>query len=134
LVRSYSYTKQKAEQTLSGVKLFLPDEVFVDVMRLKIDDDDELVLLYTPGHVPSEISVYHPKSKVLFAGDTVFEGMPLITRFGKAKEWRLWIQSLEKLNELDIEKIVPGHGKICGKDEIQRNIAYLENLISQPKR
>jgi len=130
MVKDYSYTKEKAEQTLGDVKLFLPDENFKEDMNLQIDDD-ELLLLYTPGHVPSEISVYHAESKTLFAGDTVYEEMPLTTRFGGPKEWKLWIQNLEKLDELDIESIVPGHGRICGKKEIQRNIDYLENLLGQ---
>ncbi len=130
MVKDYCYTKEKAEQTFGDVKLFLPDEIFKEDMNLQIEDD-ELLLLYTPGHVPSGISVYHPKSKALFAGDTVYEGMPLTTRFGGPKELKLWIRSLEKLDELDIENIVPGHGRICGKEEIQRNTDYLEDLLSQ---
>jgi glyoxylase-like metal-dependent hydrolase (beta-lactamase superfamily II) len=130
MVKNHSYTKEKAEQTLGDVKLFLPDETLKEDMNLQIDDD-ELLLLYTHGHVPSEISVYHPKSKTLFAGDTIYEGMPLTTRFGGPKEWKLWIRSLEKLDKLGIKNIVPGHGRICGKEEIQRNIAYLENLLRQ---
>ncbi|RLI19346.1 hypothetical protein DRO54_08615, partial [Candidatus Bathyarchaeota archaeon] len=59
----------------------------------------------------------------------VYEGMPLTTRFGGPKEWKQWIRSLEKLQQLDIKRIVPGHGKICGKEELQRNIEYLENLL-----
>lgn len=130
MVEKLSYTKEKAEKTLGDVKLFLPDETFTEDTSLKIDGDD-LLLPYTPGHVPSEISVYHPESKTLFAGDTIYEGMPLTTRFGGPKEWKLWIQSLEKLDKLGFRKIVPGHGKICGRDEIQRNITYLEDLLSQ---
>jgi glyoxylase-like metal-dependent hydrolase (beta-lactamase superfamily II) len=130
MVRKGSYTKEKAEQTLGDVRLYLPDEVFTVDKHLQIDEE-ELLLLYTPGHTPSEISVYHSKSKTLFAGDTIYEGMSLTTKFGGPKEWRLWIQSLERLNQLDIAKIVPGHGKICDKDEIQRNISYLENLLSK---
>ncbi len=129
MIKRYSYTREEAEQTLGDVQLFLPDEVFTEDKILEVDDD-ELLMLYTPGHVPSEISVYHPKSKTIFAGDTICEGMPLTTKFGGPKEWKLWIKSLEKLDRLDIKKIVPGHGKICGKDEIQRNIAFLENLLS----
>ena len=53
-------------------------------MHLEVDDD-ELFLLHTTGYVPSEISVYHPKSKTLFAGDTIYEEMPLTTRFGRRK-------------------------------------------------
>lgn len=99
-------------------------------MELQIDDE-KLTLLYTPGRVPSEISVYHTVSRVLFGGDTIYEGMPLATRFGGPREWKQWIRSLEKLEELDIRKIVPGHGKICGKEEIRRNIAYLESVLSK---
>jgi cyclase len=132
MVKTYSYTKQKAEQTLENVKLFFPDEFFIQDIDIQVDGD-ELALLCTPGHVPSEISVYHPKSKVLFAGDAIYEGMPLTTKFGGPKEWNLWIESLRKLDELEIERIVPGHGKICSKDEIKRNIAYLENLLEKRK-
>jgi cyclase len=99
-------------------------------MELQVDDE-KLILLHTPGHVPSEISVYHPFSGSLFAGDTIYEGTPLTTRFGGPKEWKQWIRSLEKLEKLDIRNIVPGHGKICGKEEIRRNIAYLENVLSK---
>ena len=130
MVKKLSYTQEKAEETLGDVKLFLPDEVFTKDTSLQIDGDN-LLLLHTPEHVPSEISVYHPKSKTLFAGDAIYEEMPLTTRFGGLKQWRLWIQNLEKLDRLDIENIVPGHGRICGRDEIQRNIAYLEDLLSQ---
>lgn len=128
MVRKLSYTKEKAEEILGDVKLFLPDETFKEDTSLQIDGDS-ILLLHTPGHVPGEIAVYHPKSKTLFAGDTIYEGIPLNTKFGRQKEWKLWIQSLEKLDELAIETIVPGHGRICGKDEIQRNITYLEDLL-----
>jgi glyoxylase-like metal-dependent hydrolase (beta-lactamase superfamily II) len=123
MVKRFSYDRAKAEQTLGDVKLSLPDTVFSEDVELQIDDE-KLILLHTPGHVPSEISVYHPSSGSLFAGDTIYEGMPLTTRFGGPKEWKQWIRSLEKLGKLDIQKIVPGHGKICGKEEIQR-----KNLI-----
>jgi glyoxylase-like metal-dependent hydrolase (beta-lactamase superfamily II) len=130
MTKRYSYTRKKAEQALGDVKLFLPDEVFSKDKHLDIDEE-ELVLLCTPGHVPSEISVYHRKSRTLFAGDAIYEGMPLTTRFGRPKEWRQWINSLEKLETLDIENIVPGHGRICKKDEIRRNISYLEDILSR---
>lgn len=79
----------------------------------------------------NEISVYHPASQTLIAGDTIYEGMPLTTRFGGPKQWRQWIKSLERLQQLDIKKIVPGHGKICEKEEIQRNIDYLEEFLAK---
>lgn len=130
MVKRFSYDKVQAEQTLGDVKLSLPDTVFSEDMELQVDNE-KLILLSTPGHVPSEISVYHSLSGSLFAGDIIYEGMPLTTRFGGTKEWKQWIRSLEKLEKLDIQNIVPGHGKICGKEEIQRNITYLENVLSK---
>ena len=125
------HSPEEVEEILGDVKLSLPDEVFEGDFSLKVGEEDLLELLYTPGHVPSEISVYHPASRILFAGDTIYEGMPLTTRFGGAREWRLWIESLERLQGLDIKRIVPGHGRICGVEEIQRNIEYLEELLAQ---
>jgi glyoxylase-like metal-dependent hydrolase (beta-lactamase superfamily II) len=131
ITKKLSYSRERIEEILGDVKLSLPDKVFDENFSLKIDEEDLLELIYTPGHVPGEISVYHPKSQVLFAGDTIYEGMPLTTRFGGPKEWRQWIKSLENLQTLDIKKIVPGHGNICGKEEIQRNIEYLEEVIAR---
>lgn len=123
-------TREKAESILGDVELSPPDEMFNEDTALELDDDS-LLLLHTPGHVPSEISIYHPESKTLFAGDTIYEGMPLTTKFGGPTEWKQWIESLEKLERLDIKSRVPGHGKICAKDEIRRNIAYLEDILSR---
>lgn len=118
-------TEEKA--FLPEVELFVPDEVIEGDTVLNVDGE-EIHLLCTPGHVPSEISVYYPASGVLFAGDTVYAGMPLTTRFGGPREWQEWIKSLKRLQRLRIGKIVPGHGPICDSDELERNIAYLERL------
>lgn len=131
ITKRTSHSREQAEEILGDVKLSLPDEVFEGDFSLKIGDEDSIELIYTPGHVPGEISVYHPTSQILFAGDTIYEGMPLTTRFGGPKEWKQWIKSLERLQQLDIKKIVPGHGNICGKEEIKRNIEYLEKMLAK---
>jgi glyoxylase-like metal-dependent hydrolase (beta-lactamase superfamily II) len=119
---------KEEEAFLREVELYPPDEVIEGDTVLRIDSE-KIHLLYTPGHVPSEISVYHPASKVLFTGDTVYAGMLPTTRFGGPKEWREWIANLESLQKLKIETIVPGHGEICGMEEVERNIAHLRRLL-----
>lgn len=126
-----THSREQVEEILGDIKLSLPDKTFEGDFTLNINGQDSLDLIHTPGHVPSEISVYHPASQTLFAGDTVYQGMPLTTKFGGPKEWKQWIKSLERLQQLDIKTIVPGHGKICEKDEIQRNINHLEALLAQ---
>jgi glyoxylase-like metal-dependent hydrolase (beta-lactamase superfamily II) len=89
-------------------------------------DGEAIHLLATPGHVPSELSVYVPRSKVLFAGDAVYQGMRPNTRFAGPEERAEWVRQLRRLKDLDVEVVVPGHGQVCGVDEIERNIAMLE--------
>lgn len=117
----------EAEAILGDVLLTVPDQLIDGDTVLQLGT--EIHLLMTPGHVPSELSVYHPPSKILFAGDTIFsEGNPT-TRFGGPADWRLWISHLERLKQLDIATICPGHGELCTRDEIQRNIDSLNAIL-----
>jgi len=125
---SIGLSKEEGNRIYGDVRLSTPDQVIQQDTVLKIDDD-EIHLLVTPGHVYDEISVYHPKSRTLFAGNTIYEGMPPNTRFGGPEEWRLWIFNLERLKTLEVDTIVPGHGLLCSKREIDRNIDSIRNLL-----
>jgi len=124
---------EKADRVYGNVVFSEPDEA-IDQDTVLTIDGEEIHVLVTPGHVPSELSVYHPRSKTLFAGDTIYEGSELTTRFGGLIEWKLWVAQLERLNKLEISTIVPGHGKLCAKEEIDRNIGYLRKKIDKGKK
>jgi len=94
-------------------------------------DNEEIHILYTPGHWKACLSVYLPSSKVLFAGDTIFSGFEPTTRFGDKDLWQQWINSLEKLKKLNIKTIIPGHGRPCDIKEIPRHIAHLKQIIAK---
>ena len=115
------------------VELMLPDRTIDEPTELHVGGE-ELRLIPTPGHLLDCISVYLPRTKILFAGDTIYSGYPPTTRFGDASQWREWIKSLERLNELEIEVIVPGHGPLCDKSEIEKNLKYLTKLLSDDDR
>jgi glyoxylase-like metal-dependent hydrolase (beta-lactamase superfamily II) len=53
--------------------------------------------------------------------------------FGDAREWRKWVTGLERLRKLDVEKIVPGHGKVCGPEIIDGHIQALEKRIAEAR-
>lgn len=128
-----AWPPEKADAVYGNVALSEPDEGIDHDTVLNIDGD-EIHVLVTPGHVPNELSVYHPKSKTLFAGDTIYEGSELTTRFGGPVQWKIWISQLERLKKLEISNIVPGHGKLCGKEEIDRNINYLKREIEKSNK
>ncbi|UCF04118.1 MAG: MBL fold metallo-hydrolase [bacterium] len=128
LLNMLKWSTDKGDRIFGDVVLSVPDQVIEKDTILTIDDE-EIHILYTPGHVSTEISIYHPHSKTLFAGDTVYEGMELTTHFGGPDEWRLWIAQLERLKELDLETICPGHGSLCTKEELDRNIDFLRKKL-----
>ncbi|QRG69484.1 MBL fold metallo-hydrolase [Brevibacillus choshinensis] len=72
-------------------------------------------VIFTPGHTPDHISLYHIPSKTLISGDalTAQDGvlMPFNPAFTPDKEKAL--QSIAKLIDLDIETVIAYHGGVC---------------------
>ncbi len=86
-----------------------------------------LRIFETPGHSDDGISIYVEEDLVLFAGDammpipTVVDGDPEVLK-----------QSLRKIQAIEPESIVQGHGEVIlrgeVKDALRTNIAYLETI------
>ena len=125
IVKQCQITEEQGDEIFGDVRFFEPDKLIQNDLRLRIGDMI-LVVLATPGHVADELCVYHAQSKTLFAGDTIYEGMPLTTRFGGINEWKEWIDQLDRLKQLIIDTICPGHGKLCSKEIIDVNINFLK--------
>jgi glyoxylase-like metal-dependent hydrolase (beta-lactamase superfamily II) len=122
------WDSKKADEILGNVIISIPDRTIEKDETICIDGE-KIFLLTTPGHVPDEICVYHPKSRTLFAGDAIYEGSNLNTSFGGPDQWREWIVQLERLKKLSVRTIVPGHGNLCSVSEIDRNIDYLTKML-----
>jgi len=97
--------------------------------RFDIGDGD-LLALHSPGHTEGAICLYHEKSKSLFTGDVVFCG-------GSVGRWDLstgdyaqLVQSLEKLNTLEVENLYPGHGPYSEGDAMEHLKLGLDSLKS----
>ena len=77
-------------------------------------------ILHTPGHAPGHMSLYDPEKRVLLAGDIVGEMVAWYTPSsgGAAR----YLESLEKVEALDIDLILPSHGDVIqdSKKGIQR--------------
>lgn len=65
--------------------------------------------------------------KVAYVGDLIFAGQH--PYFGVGDPISL-INELELLYDQDINYFIPGHGMICGKDEIVIQIEYIKNLMN----
>jgi cyclase len=129
LIKELDWSQEKGDSIFGEVKLSLPDIVVKKDRILKINGED-IYILASPGHARDQLSVYYPRTKTLFASDVIYQGGDPTTFFGGPEEWRTWINELKRLKVMDINVICPGHGNLCRKDEIDRNIGYLQGYIN----
>jgi glyoxylase-like metal-dependent hydrolase (beta-lactamase superfamily II) len=122
------WTAVEADSVFGDVSLSLPDVLLDGDTSLSLDGD-ELRILAIPGHVPGELVVYHPSSRTLFGGDAIYEGMVPTMRFGAPDDWRTWVEQLERVRDLDIATIVPGHGALGPATLLDANIEALQLAI-----
>ena len=90
-------------------------------------------VLSTPGHSPGSISLYLEEEKILISGDVVFFGSIGRTDFPGGSP-SLLRKSIDKLSQLDVEYLVPGHSTdfgniISGKDKVARNFNMVKTFF-----
>ncbi len=83
------------------------------------------------GHTPTCSVVHVPEERVLFPGDLVIESPCPGMRDANVGQW---IQTLEWIEDLPVEHIVPGHGEVCGKEGVRRLRRYLMDIRETMER
>ncbi|MFU8796172.1 MAG: MBL fold metallo-hydrolase [Dehalococcoidia bacterium] len=96
-------------------------------------DKAAIKVLLTPGHSPGSISLYLEGERILLTGDVVFAGSVGRTDFPGGSH-SLLRQSIERLSQLDVEYIVPGHSTqagsiIAGSDQVRRNFYGIKMFV-----
>ena len=99
-------------QNLKDYSVPLPEVTFIDNMTLFVGEHS-LKLMHLPGHTASQTAVFIPEEKAVFTADNIFHKSPTFMHEALPG---MWLDSLEKLKDLDAEYYIPGHGEVCGKD------------------
>ncbi len=82
-------------------------------------------LMAWPGHSPYQVTVYVPEEKVIFTADNVVTGMPF---FFQAL-FEEWFKTLDRLPELDVNRVVPGHGEVQEKSYLSQMKKNLQTWL-----
>ena len=70
----------------------------------------KLKVIHTPGHSPGHCCFYEPDKKYLVSGDLIYEGC--LDAFYPSTDPQLFFQSVRKIQNLSIERILPGHHQL----------------------
>jgi len=105
---------------------FKEDSLFessIDLGNIKIE------IISTPGHSPESICFYLSQIQSLICGDLVFDHNTGRSDLpgGDGEQLK---KSIEKIAELDLELLLPGHmGIISGNKKIKDNFIFLRNHV-----
>jgi len=73
-------------------------------------------------HTGGDTLVWLPDRKILFTGDVLFTNYHPFLGEGNIEEW---VKELDELQAMDVEKIIPGHGPLSGKKDLEGMKDYL---------
>jgi glyoxylase-like metal-dependent hydrolase (beta-lactamase superfamily II) len=103
------------------VRLVRPARTFSGELEIDVGSREVRLIEVGPAHTPGDLIVWVPDAKLAIAADVLFIGVTPIMWAGPLARW---VMALERLLELDAERFVPGHGPICGPDEVRSLIDY----------
>lgn len=114
--------------TLRRSEDFIPQLGFEGSVDIAVGGKTFRCLNMGHGHTGGDAVIYLLEDKVLFAGDLVFNKFHSRMKTANADKW---IEILLDLEQLPVDKVVPGHGMVGGKNLIREFREYMEHLRAQ---
>ena len=117
-------TKEEVDFILS--EPLIPPEITLSKTLTLHLGETTLRISHVGGHTEDSIVVYAVEDRVLITGDNItaashpYKGEACFSD---------WIEVLQELKTYDVDTIIPGHGDVCGRDEIDRFIDYFQALM-----
>ncbi|WP_409300707.1 MBL fold metallo-hydrolase [Peribacillus sp. SCS-155] len=96
---------------------------------LSIHGSERSVQLFSfgGGHTQSDTFVYLPEEKIAVMGDLVLSKHHPVLNHANPKEW---LHILERIESLDIEIIIPGHGEVCSMEQVYQVKGYIKDIMT----
>jgi len=137
-INPYEYAREAISTDDPEGKEIWPDEktYFANMNKPTVTFDGNMTIrlgnhtfeiFHTPGHTPGQLAVFIPEERVVCVGDTIFHGCQT---WLYASDIETWIKSLDFLKTLDADYIIPGHGPVCTKMEMDVQKAFLLEWVT----
>jgi glyoxylase-like metal-dependent hydrolase (beta-lactamase superfamily II) len=113
-----------------GISLTMPGETFDGECTLSVGDREVRLLEVGPAHTAGDTLVYVPADRVVFTGDILFAGAHPIMWAGPVGNW---LRACQRIQDLDVEIVVPGHGPISDQRAVASMQGYWEYLAREAR-
>ena len=111
--------------SLPDIKLILPNLTFNKKLTLSGSKRTVEIINTGDGHTENDVVMYVSGDKILFTGDLVFAKCHPYLADGYPKKW---VNTLNKLSDLEIHALIPGHGPIGTKKDMDLMVRYITDL------
>jgi glyoxylase-like metal-dependent hydrolase (beta-lactamase superfamily II) len=127
------YYKERSKDTYEMVKdirIAAPDTAITDGEEVDLGDVKVVLRYFGPAHTAGDCVVIVPKEKIAFVGGLLSNAYhPNLGDPGA--DFDNWIGTLDRLAGMNLERIVPGQGKVCGKEALEIEKNYIVTLRRQ---
>ncbi|MDR9745759.1 MBL fold metallo-hydrolase [Paenibacillus taichungensis] len=104
----------------------LPNLTFDQHMTIHGSKRSVELITFGGGHTQSDALVFIPKDRIAIMGDLVLSKHHPVLMYANPQQW---LDILNKVEQLDIEIIVPGHGEVCSLNALHEVKAYITDLL-----
>lgn len=114
------------EKAMADTKIIQPTKTVSDTMTIELGNKQLILQAYKTAHTDHDLTVYDPKTKIIWAGDLLFaERIPVID--GSLLGWQ---KVMDQLAKIPAKYVVPGHGGPLLKwpEALAPQKAYLQTL------
>jgi cyclase len=111
-----------------GIELTPPTRTFDGELTLHVGSRELRLIEVGPAHTAGDVLVYLPGERVVFTGDIVFAGGTPIVWAGPIRNW---IAACDRILQLDVATVVPGHGPIGDLGAVRAMRAYLSYVDAE---
>jgi len=113
-----------------GIRHTPPTRTFDGELRVRVGDKDVELIEVGPAHTRGDVLVHVPSDRTVFTGDILFiEGTPIMW----AGPVQRWIDACRRIEAMDVETVVPGHGPITDRRGAAAVRGYLEYVRDEAR-
>jgi cyclase len=111
-----------------GIVMTPPTRTFTESLSLSVGGRTVELLEVGPAHTEGDLLAYVPDAKTVYTGDILFiYGTPILW----AGPFANWVAACDRILELDVDIVVPGHGPVTDKEGARMVKAYLEFVFRE---
>lgn len=107
----------------------VPTITFTENLKLYVGEHT-VELYHLPGHTENHIGAYIPQEKIFFTGDNFCNRTQPSLAHCMPLEW---IASLKRIEAMDIDVVVPGHGEMCDLKEVRIFRQFIEECVDMTR-